>query len=66
MEVTEAAHAVERVTNDQQRPALADHLERAGDRAVLAFVVLTEHGRDDRRLSSIIEPDVLRCLKFSH
>ena len=33
----------ERLAQDQQRPALADQLERAGDRAVLAFVVAVEH-----------------------
>jgi hypothetical protein len=35
-----AAHAEEAVANDEDRPALADELERASDRAVLKLVVL--------------------------
>ncbi len=61
MEIAEAADAVERVSDDQHRPALADHLQRTSDRAVLTFVVLTEHVREmiaDR--GSMIEPSVLR------
>src|SRR5205814_506908 len=42
----EAADAIEGVAHDQQRPALADDFEGAGDRAVLAVVVLAEHERE--------------------
>ena len=38
-EPAEALHAHEQVTHDQQRPALADDLERAGERAGLPVVV---------------------------
>jgi hypothetical protein len=48
LEVVEAPHAKERVANDQQRPALPDRLERAGDRAILALVVLAEHAAQYR------------------
>jgi squalene cyclase len=43
LELVEAAQAQEGVTNDQERPALADDLERACNRAVLAFVVPFQH-----------------------
>lgn len=43
VEVVEAANPVEGVTDDEQRPALADDLEGTGEGAVLAFVILTEH-----------------------
>ena len=35
--------AEERVAHDQDRPPLADHLERAGDRADLVFVGSVKH-----------------------
>ena len=38
--VAEAAHAEEAVADDEDRPALADELERASHRAVLELVVL--------------------------
>ena len=38
--VAEAAHAEEAVADDEDRPALADQLERASNRAVLELVVL--------------------------
>jgi hypothetical protein len=38
--VAEAAHAEEAVADDEDRPALADQLECASDRAVLELVVL--------------------------
>jgi hypothetical protein len=38
--VAEAAYAEEAVADDEDRPALADELERASDRAVLELVVL--------------------------
>src|SRR5215207_1601796 len=40
----EAVHAEEHVAQDQQRPALADDLEGAGDGADLLVVVAAEHG----------------------
>jgi len=43
LEVVEAAGAEEGVAQDQQRPALADELERAGDRAVLAALCVPKH-----------------------
>ena len=43
LQLVEAAHAEEDVADDQQRPALADDLERAGDRADLVVVVVAEH-----------------------
>src|SRR2546425_5305567 len=44
VEVVEPAHAEERITQDQQRPALADDLQGAGDRAVaLPGVGLGQH-----------------------
>jgi hypothetical protein len=42
LELVEAAEPEERVADNQQRPALADDLERPGDRAVLALVVAVE------------------------
>ena len=68
LEVAEAPDAVHRVAHDQQRPPLADHLERAGDPAVLADVLLTEHGDILARTGSIIELVVLGCAnqRFNH
>ena len=43
LEIAEPAYAEEGVADDQQRPALADHLQRARHRAVLSLVVLAEH-----------------------
>jgi hypothetical protein len=34
VEIVEPSHPVERLTQDEQRPLLADHTERASDRAV--------------------------------
>jgi hypothetical protein len=42
VEVVETAHPKEGVTEDQQRPALADDLQRACEGAVLRYVVLAE------------------------
>jgi hypothetical protein len=39
--VVEAAYAEKAVADDEDRPALADELERASDRAVLELVVLS-------------------------
>jgi hypothetical protein len=43
LQLVEPAQAEQDVADDQQRPALADNLERSGDRAVLAFVVAVQH-----------------------
>ena len=45
LEVVEAADAEEDVAEDQQRPALSDDLERAGERAVLGVVGPGQHSR---------------------
>ena len=46
LQLAEAPVAVHHVADDQQRPALADHLERLGDRADLAGIVVTQHECD--------------------
>ena len=58
LEVGEAAHAEEQVAQDQQRPALADDLERARQRAALAWVVGSERHPPPSvpDYDSIIEP----------
>src|SRR5262249_51892425 len=43
LQFVEAVQAQQHVADDQQRPALADDLERSCDRAVLAFVVTVQH-----------------------
>ncbi len=43
LEILEAARAHERVADDEQRPALADELERAGHRADLGVVGSAKH-----------------------
>ena len=43
LEVVEAANAEEGVADDQERPALADDLERSRDRADLVLVAAAEH-----------------------
>src|SRR3954451_9754319 len=53
--VAVAANAEERVAHDEQRPALAEHLERRGERALLALVVLAEHGASLVAYGSFIE-----------
>ena len=45
--------AEEDVADDQERPALADDLERPGDRAVLSFVVAFQHGSSVAPLSCV-------------
>src|SRR5271170_1323247 len=55
-EVAEAAHAEERVAHDQQRPALADDLESARERAPLSRVILGQsHSPDAISNSSLTE-----------
>jgi hypothetical protein len=43
LEFLEALYAEDRVAEDQKRPALPDHLQRAGDRADLFWIVALEH-----------------------
>jgi hypothetical protein len=45
LELVEAPQPEEDVSHDQERPPLADELERARDRAVLALVRSLEHAR---------------------
>src|SRR3954463_3906943 len=53
--VAVAPHPEERIADDEQRPALAEHLERRGERALLALVVLAEHGASLVAYGSFIE-----------
>ena len=46
LDLSEAAVAVHHRAHDQQRPALADHLESLGDRVVDAGIVAPQHERD--------------------
>jgi len=55
LEVVEPPNAVEGVTDDQHCPALADRLERPGQRAVLLLVVLSEHAESIASLGLVIE-----------
>src|ERR1700730_6193855 len=43
LELIETAKAQERISDDQQGPAFADDLERAGNRAVLPLIVAVQH-----------------------
>ena len=43
LELVEAMGAEECIAQDQERPALADELERAGDRAFLAVLCVLQH-----------------------
>ena len=45
LDLVEAAQPEHHVAHDQQRPALADDLERAGDAAHLSAVVVAKHPR---------------------
>jgi hypothetical protein len=56
LEVLEPAHAKEGVADHEHRPAVADGLERAGDRADLVVVRAREH-------SSGVETSGPRCMK---
>jgi hypothetical protein len=44
LDLVEAAQAEQHVAHDQQRPALADHLQRAGEAAHLVVISIAEHG----------------------
>ena len=63
-EVAESSDSVEGVPDDQQRPTLTDHPERAGDGAVLTLIVLAEHAADCITLGSIIELKVIGSSRF--
>ena len=43
LQLVEAVQPEEHVTDDQQRPALADDLEGARDRAVLPLLLVLQH-----------------------
>src|SRR5215218_1299337 len=47
LELVESSQSEQSVPDDQQRPSLADHLEGACDRTVLAFVGALEHAFQD-------------------
>jgi hypothetical protein len=55
LEIVEAPDAIEGITNDQKGPALAEYLQCACQRAVLAYVVLAEHV-SEYSVGSMIEP----------
>jgi hypothetical protein len=60
LQLAEAPHAEEEVAQDQQRPALADDLERPRQRAALRLVLARKgHGRDGITFGSLIEPTVI-------
>ena len=62
----EAADAEEQVAHDEQRPALADDLERARQGAVLATVVAAQrHRRERSTFGSMIEPNLIRSAGMS-
>jgi len=45
-EIAVAPDAEERVADDEERPPLAEHLERRGERTMLTVVVLAEHAHE--------------------
>jgi N-acyl homoserine lactone hydrolase len=55
LEVVETAHAIERVSDDQQRPAFTQHAQGAGECAVLCFVILAQHPPSVPANGSMIE-----------
>ena len=55
LQLVEAPPPVHHVADDEQRPALADDLERLGDRADLAGIVVTEHECDLGTLSCLTQ-----------
>src|SRR6266496_1644235 len=56
LEFVEAVQTEQDVADDQQRPALADNLERSRDRTVLAFVVTVQHAAMVAGLSCVTQP----------
>ncbi len=66
LEVLEAPSPHERVADDQQRPALPDHLERAGHRADLGIVGSAEHQSENTALSCTMQLFLLGCVASSN
>src|SRR4051812_45030643 len=54
LEVVEAAHAEEGVADDEQRPPDAEHLEGAGDGAVLLIVRAGQHQRSGASVAELV------------
>jgi hypothetical protein len=50
LEIAEAPDAIESVTNDQQRPMVANQLKRTGDRTGFTTRGRTGHGQGSWRL----------------
>ena len=65
LDLVEAPAAVEDVADDEQGPALAEHLEGAGDRADLV-VLAVQHMCDCRTLSCVKQLTVLRSVSSSN
>jgi hypothetical protein len=59
LELVETAEAEEDVADDEERPALANDLERPRDRAVLALVAALQHAVNCSRVSCITKPSLL-------
>src|SRR5262249_798225 len=59
LEFVEAVKTEQDVANDQQRPTLADNLERSRDRTVLAFVVTLQHASMVTHISCVTQPNCL-------
>src|SRR5690606_15058530 len=55
LEVVEPGHAEQGVADDQERPPLADDLERAGDRAVHVRERSPAHSAQDRKKDCIMQ-----------
>src|SRR5918994_1658871 len=49
LELIESTHSQQSVPNDQQRPSLADYLEGARDRTILAVVRAVEHASQNSK-----------------
>src|SRR6266496_509431 len=64
-ELVEATMAENDVADDQERPAVADHLERASDRTDLAVVVPLQHGTSIAALTCVTQVSSYRvaCVK---
>jgi hypothetical protein len=61
LDLIEAPAAVEDVADHEQGPALAQHLERAGDRTDLVVFAI-QHERDCRTHGCITQLSLLRCV----
>src|SRR6266511_6105492 len=64
-ELVEATMAENDVADDQQRPAVADHFERASDRTDLAVVVPLQHGASIATLTCVTQVSscTVACVK---